>query len=420
VFGAEILDVAIGIVFVFLLVSVICSAVREGLEAWLKTRAAYLEHGIRELLHDRRGKGLAKSFFEHPLIFSLYSQDYTPGKNGTKPSLLARGRELPSYIPSSSFARALMDIAARGPNSDVGTNAHAPLLSLENMRNNVANIGNERVQRALLSAIDSAQGDLNRAQKNLEDWYDSAMDRVSGWYKRSTQWVLFGIGLFVAVVLNVNAITIADYLYRDDTAREALVARIKADSVRKDYSYAEAMKQIDGLSLPILWPAKWGLPGLPKGEQRKLEPRKIERQVPVMTAQKASTPVAADRKLGDFLFEKKFWGYAFASIPGWLLTALAATMGAPVWFDLLNKMMVIRSTVKPKEKSQEEGSEDRQNNRALPAAAPPAAAAAAAPAAPIRPVIPGPPMLTVEDGCDLPKNSYTRDEDLPEAEGGVA
>ena len=64
-FGAEILDVAIGVVFVFLLVSVVCSAIREGIEAWLKTRAAYLERGIRELLHDRNGRGLARNFYEH-------------------------------------------------------------------------------------------------------------------------------------------------------------------------------------------------------------------------------------------------------------------------------------------------------------------------------------------------------------------
>ena len=39
--GSEILDVAIGLVFVYIVVSVICTAVREGIEAWLKTRAAY-------------------------------------------------------------------------------------------------------------------------------------------------------------------------------------------------------------------------------------------------------------------------------------------------------------------------------------------------------------------------------------------
>ena len=58
-FGSGILEVAIGVIFVFLLVSIICSAIREGIEAWLKTRAAYLEHGIRELLHDLGGGGLA-------------------------------------------------------------------------------------------------------------------------------------------------------------------------------------------------------------------------------------------------------------------------------------------------------------------------------------------------------------------------
>jgi hypothetical protein len=51
-----------------------------------------------------------------------------------------------------------------------------------------------------------------------------------------------------------------------------------------------------------------------------------------------------------------FWSPLF----GWSITALAISLGAPFWFDLLNKIMVIRSTVKPKEKSPEEGSEDRQ------------------------------------------------------------
>ena len=41
---------------------------------------------------------------------------------------------------------------------------------------------------------------------------------------------------------------------------------------------------------------------------------------------------------------------------GWLITALALSLGAPFWFDLLNKFIVVRSTVKPKEKSQDEPS----------------------------------------------------------------
>jgi hypothetical protein len=41
---------------------------------------------------------------------------------------------------------------------------------------------------------------------------------------------------------------------------------------------------------------------------------------------------------------------------GWLITALAVSLGAPFWFDMLNKFIVVRSTVKPHEKSLEEKS----------------------------------------------------------------
>ena len=44
---------------------------------------------------------------------------------------------------------------------------------------------------------------------------------------------------------------------------------------------------------------------------------------------------------------------------GLLLTAFAISQGAPFWFDLLNKIIVIRSTVKPREKSGEQPSKDK-------------------------------------------------------------
>ena len=77
-FGSRILEVAIGIIFVFLLVSMICSAIREGIESWVKSRSAFLEHGIRELLHDRHAVGLARSLYTHPLVYGLYASEYRP------------------------------------------------------------------------------------------------------------------------------------------------------------------------------------------------------------------------------------------------------------------------------------------------------------------------------------------------------
>jgi hypothetical protein len=392
--GSTMLDVAIGIVFVFVLLSTVCSAIREGIEAKLKTRAAYLERGIRELLHDLEGKGLAHSFFNHPLIFALYSGGYKGAAQGAKerPKLLARGGSLPSYIPARSFAMALLDIAAKGPvTDDVSSDPAAPVLSVESVRASVRNLKNPPVQRALLAAIDAAEGDLNRARTNIEAWYDSSMDRVSGWYKRTTHWILFWIALALAVGLNIDTLAIADYLYRNDAARETIVA-LAADATKKEsaanITYTQAATQLRSMGLPIGWSGAW-------------------------------RPVNATRA-----WYESPWGIA-GPILGWLVTAFAATLGAPFWFDLLNKIMVIRSTVKPHEKSPEEASEDRQHRLVK--------AQPVAPPIQTTPVTTSPaaaPRLFVRDqdsdwdGCSAvhpaQQDHIAPDDELPAARGGVA
>jgi hypothetical protein len=331
-FGAEILEVGIGLIFVYALVSIICTAMREGVEAWLKTRAAYLEYGIRELLHDKEGTGLATVLYKHPLIFSLFPNGYIPRHSSKRPALLASGANLPSYIPAKNFALALMDIAARGPKTDGASSSSAsPVISLDTVRLNIANIKNPAVQRVLLTLIDSAQDDFNKAQANIEAWYDSAMDRVSGWYKRSTQWVIFAMSLAVVVALNINTLEILDYLYRDDAARAFIVAtaeKAAGDSEFLSRTYDDAKRELQSMKLPIGWEQGW----------------------------RAKKDGSVD--------SHGVWSNWLAPILGWLLTAFAATMGAPFWFDMLNKVMVIRSTVKPHEKSPEEASEDRQVLRA--------------------------------------------------------
>ena len=106
-FGSQVLEVVIGLVLMYLLLSLICSSIREGVEACLKARAGDLQRGIRELFQDRDGTGLTKELYEHPLVYGLFKGEYSPGKSGN----------LPSYIPSRSFAVALLDIVSRGPSA---------------------------------------------------------------------------------------------------------------------------------------------------------------------------------------------------------------------------------------------------------------------------------------------------------------
>lgn len=354
-FNSGILDVAIGILFVFTLVSTVSSAVREGLESWLKTRSSYLEYAIRELLHDRKGSAVTRAFFEHPLIHSLFQGTYCGG-HGEAPTLWSPARNLPSYIPARSFAVALLDIAAHGPsNLPLGQG----VLTLEALRERTVSREELPVQvrRAIVSAIDSSQGDLQHVREQLEAWYDGAMDRVSGWYKRSTQWMIFVIALGSACALNIDTIAIVDSLYHNQALRDVSVAA--AGNASGNGTVQGALRELSALHLPIGWHEA------PKN-----------------------------------LLETAI---------GLLITALAATLGAPFWFDVLNKVMVIRGTVKPHEKSPEEGSEDRVDVSAGKRVATPAPVLAAVQSHPDNDV----------DACGLASEHGTPDEALPAAVGGV-
>jgi hypothetical protein len=420
--GSEILEVAIGVIFVFLLVSIACSAIREGIEAWFKSRAAYLEYGIRELLHDRRAMGLANSLYNHPLVHGLYPGGYPGALSSGQPPILAHGASLPSYIPSRTFALALLDMAARGPDTDIlSSDPDAPAISIDSIRLNLLRLQNPPVQRVLLTAMDVAQGDLNRLIAEIEAWYNGAMDRVSGLYKRSTQWIILWIGFAVAVVLNVNAIQIADFLYRNDTARAAIVARAETaatDTAFLSRTYAETRAEIDVLKLPTGW------------EDVEFHPPWEKRAVG-----RTGDGAAVLASVWPSIWHYPWWSFVLLPLLGWICTGLAATFGAPFWFDLLNKVMVIRATVKPHEKSPEEGSEDRQLPAPKPADAPehrwvayggveqPRWEGTRIEAAPIPPGIPPvapPDAESALDGCDVAIAGMTADDELPVAEGGVA
>jgi hypothetical protein len=319
-FGSTVLEVAVGLLFVFLLLSLVATAIQEAVQTILKSRSVQLERGIRELLNDKEGTGLATALYNHPLIYSLYRGTYrSPGWRGLP---LVWRAALPSYIPSRSFAVALLDIVARGENAVKAETATAdvPGLTFEGVRSSVQKIQNPPVQRALLSALDMAEGDLQRARLNIQSWFDGTMDRVSGWFKRNTQRFLLVVGFGLAILANADSVALARYLYQDSAAREALAAQVTAtrETIQNEKPSA-LLARLDSLPLGAA-------------------------EVTFIL------PWKTDHDWEDF------WSPLF----GWSITALAISLGAPFWFDLLNKIMVIRSTVKPREKSPEEASEDRQ------------------------------------------------------------
>jgi hypothetical protein len=223
---------------------------------------------------------------------------------------------LPSYIPAANFALAVLSAAAGGAPanaSDVHGNIGATLAK------------SPQLKSVILQALASGEDDLKAAQKFLENWYDSAMDRVSGWYKRRAQIMLFCIGLFAAVVLNVDTITVARSLIGDTALRQAVVNHAAELKGATEADFETSKKDLLSIGYPIGWT---NLPQLPRDS--------------------ADKKTCAPSDCVSQLFASG--SIAIQTLPpmilGWLITALAITLGAPFWFDLLGKFMQVRSTGK--------------------------------------------------------------------------
>lgn len=382
-FGSNTLESAVGLALFFLLASLLCSGIREGLETVMKSRARDLERGLRALLDDRDGTVMMPALLGHGLLASLSDGEYNP--NMLRKSMFGRILHLPvgqragfpSYIPANQFASALLDIVSRGPGDSRNPLPTAPA-SAANVRAAVRQLPGTRLQQVVLPALDMAGDDLDKARRELERWFDGSMDRVSGWYKRRTQIVLFFIGFGAALLLNLDALTVAARLDRDNGLRNAALAaaeRLPRAGPGEAGNAVRADARLSSLGYPIGW-------------------KRSSNGLPVPGPQTCPDP-GAPCSAGSLTA-----GTAAEILVGWLITALAVTLGAPFWFDLLNRFMVIRSTVKPAQKSPNEASADPQPRDAADALGevqadqptarpiPPAATPAAAPLRPWDPDLP--------------------------------
>jgi hypothetical protein len=317
-FGLEMLDVAIGLTFVYLLLSLISSAIRESLEAWSKSRAAFLERGLLSLFEGPGAKTdtahqLVESLYNHPRIYGLFEGSY---ERAGKARSGAAARRLPSYIAASTFSDALIDTVARRC-QNVPSRANV----IDRLRLGAEALDNESIRSVLLSAINSSNGDTAAVRSAIEAWFNAGMDRVAGRYRRRTHWIVIGIATVITLALNINTITIVRALEQDTALRQSIVERASTTSTNASLTGEQAKDELNKVSLPIGWRnVVWPQPGQwTTGEN-----------------------VVA----------------GMMSLAGWLLTIFGISLGAPFWFDVLNKFMVVRATVKPTEKSPNEASKD--------------------------------------------------------------
>jgi len=278
-FGSTILDVALGIVLTFLVLSLVASATVEMIASALAWRANTLLQGIKELLNDNAFTGLVKDIYNHAAV-----NPRTDGTAQTQDQLGAK----PSYIDPTQFASALIDILQLAP----GVSATAA--DLQN-RVNAALPGaaNAQLRTMLNGMIARAGGDIDRVHKDIADWFDTAMDRVAGAYKRKTQLWAFLTALLLAIVLNIDTVKIAQALWQQPMIMKGFVAPPAGQTAQ------QAVDQLQNLGIPFGWNAL-------------------------------------------------AWTYAWSFptilyvLAGWLISAVATMFGAPFWFDTLQKCVQLR------------------------------------------------------------------------------
>jgi hypothetical protein len=326
VFANSILDVVIGLVFVFFVCSLAVSGINELVRKILNTRAKALWTAISRMLDESelapqsegvtarlnaapaRGQpvldagaqqstvaaSLAQRLFDHPAIGRL-----DPARLN-KPSKI-------SHIPPTDFARALVDILT--PDDDDG-NKQWDRLGIEI----------SKLPRPLRSQFqllyEEAEGNVLRFRQAIEGWFDNGMGRVSTWYKKRTRVVMFAYGLCVAILFNVSAVNVTTELYTNDVVRATVVELAATQGAQENIQDCSNRKCIEAevgklvaTGLPVLW------------------------------------RTCSDQDNEDVLCGFEDAGAIAATISGWLITAAALSVGAAFWFALLKRAFRLRSHV---------------------------------------------------------------------------
>lgn len=405
-FDNAVLNITISLVFIFSLYSLLATIVMELIASLLDFRSRMLLKSIKVMLEDRKiwsqnynnwfvcylvspferllvsiwnslfsiinpfpNRTLAKAFYQHPNIKYLSESIWN---------------NRPSYISSTKFSETLTHIL-RGQdyNNDlnemqvIGNTLLSTTPSI-NVDNRQVPIGEETLQY-LRQIYYDAKGDGIKFRALLENWYSETSNRTAGWYKRQTQYYLLLLGIFIAYQFNVDTFSIYNVLVKNDTVSErmadiaskspekfdAIVSSLNKEKKQNSDTKQENQKEIEQSSTKYLAQTYRSLKsdadnanlvmGLGKPYKDSLDivlnQINYRREKCMDYSDLEKTKKSLLDNIANFKYSPKQRG-GFHTIAGWFITALAISLGAPFWFDLLSKLVNIRSAGKNPQESQ--------------------------------------------------------------------
>lgn len=283
------LNIVISLVFVYLLYSLFATIVMEILSSVLALRANNLKRALRTMLTNG-DQNYFDEFMEQDSLFKQLS-----GK-------LSGKRTPPSYLNPKNFSLMMLNVLEKSSNG----------MSL--VEDQIETLPNGEMKDVIKMYFNEAESNIDQFKANLEGWFNDIMDRASGWFKRRVQVILILVGFFIAVSFNVDTLAIFSQLKNSEVAQQV------AENA------ALFVGSVDGETLETI-----------SGNELGAEISKLNQ---------LSLGLGWE---GYFSDGEPIWLKLFLSTLGWLITALAISLGAPFWFDLLTKLVNIRGTGQTKE-----------------------------------------------------------------------
>jgi hypothetical protein len=344
-----IISVALGLSLMFFTLSLIASALQEIIAGLFTWRGTYLAKGIDVILDNSKtasfdwvnfadflrahltpGPGISAAQVLQSKLADKSVPD-TPANQTLQrvlqvqahPLMRATPSNLPSYVPARNFSLALLEVLRDG--------SSAPLFS--QAEKTIAALPKGDLRQTLLVFLQDAEGDLDKFRAHVERWFDDAMDRVGGIYRRLTQYVMLSLGVILAVSFNIDTIYLVQKLTHDQNLRDSLATT--AENAAKQstptsgsgspFDQLKAQSAVlDSLGLPIGW--DFGCDGPQSWLQRHVTCAQPDRPA-------EGPQVAPPARTQSFAL----------GLLGWIITAIAVSLGAPFWFDLLQNIVSLRA-----------------------------------------------------------------------------
>ncbi len=294
------LEVVTGLILIILFYSLLTTILMELISNFFSFRGKHLERVLKMILSSDDKREEILGAFKNNAIYEQLSGKYF-GKKAP-----------PSYLKAESFRAILLKVL-----NDRGEGRA--------LEEKIESLPDENLKQALLQLLEQANYNYGQFVASVESWYDDIMERASGWYKRNVQLFLLLLGFVVAIIFNVDTLSVYNNLVSaSDADLERLVALAESVSQKDLYVRREAADSLAAAGEDTLYSVNTQLYDY------------IEENI-----QGLNDPLGIGWEQHEPTTDLFFW---FFKIFGWLITAVAISKGAPFWFDLLKKVVSFRGT----------------------------------------------------------------------------